>query len=457
MPEPRPAYRGVQPAPEQLAAMVRTLRRKGLGIGTGEAVDAASAMTVLGLADREQLRVGLAACLVRLVGHRGVFDAAFDLYFPAGPVARRRPEMPETDPERIRARVVDVLAGDDRTRLDAVAADAVTVLGEVAGRAGAGWSELQTRRRLELQDLEAEASGRRALVDTLSAGWAVGEVAVRAEALRTAIGTEVRRRTAELRGTGRVAEHAVPESAELTDFLQGDAAQLERLESLVRPLALRLATTLAGRRRRRSRGAVDVRATLRRSMSTGGVPFDIRHVRPRPRRPRLVLLCDMSGSVSGFSGSTISRVRALHEHLGRSRFVAFVNHPVDLTNTLRDDSEPTRDLVERILRDFELRHVHANSDYGRVFEKLAAQSGVIEPRSTLIVLGDARNNYQPSGERALEHLVRQGRRAFWLNPEPRSLWGLSDSEALRYRTLVPMHECRNAAQLARFIAELPRG
>lgn len=436
--------------------MVRTLRRKGLSIGVGESIDAAGAMAVLGLTDREQLRSGLAACLVRLARQQPVFDSAFDLYFPTGPVSTNR-VMAETDSERMAERVLELLIEGERSRVAAVASDAVTALGEVTSLAGVGWSELQTLRRLRLDDLVSEASQRRAEQGARAASWGAGEVTALAGELRAAIGTEVRRRTAELRGTQRVAEHAVLESVELTDFMLSDPAQLERLETLVRPLALRLATTLSGRQRRRSRGPIDVRATLRHSMSTGGVPFDLRRVRPRPRRPHLVLLCDMSGSVSGFSAFTVSLVRALHEHLGRSRVFAFVNHSAELTHSLRDANEHTHDLVERVLRDFELRRVHSSSDYGRVFVELASQTDVLQPHSTLIVLGDARNNYQPSGEAALRDLCRRARRAIWLNPEPRSMWGVGDSEALRYRDHVSMHECRNPAQLARFIAELPPG
>src|SRR5690606_27800748 len=118
------------------------------------------------------------------------------------------------------------------------------------------------------------------------------------DAFREMVQSEARRRSAELRGRSLVAKHAVRNSQDRVDFLTANRQQLEELRRQVQPLARVLATRLSARRRRRRRGAIDMRRTLRRAMGTGGVPMRPVYEKPRPSRPELVLLCDVSGSVA---------------------------------------------------------------------------------------------------------------------------------------------------------------
>jgi len=79
---------------------------------------------------------------------------------------------------------------------------------------------------------------------------------------------------------------------------------------------------------------------------------------------------------------------------------------------------------------------------------------VLSPRSSLLVLGDARNNYRNPEVDLLSHMVNASRHAHWLNPEPKHLWGSGDSAVPRYEGVIPMHECRSAKQLASVIDQL---
>lgn len=160
------------------------------------------------------------------------------------------------------------------------------------------------------------------------------EIRQRIEGFRRQVAVEARRRVAERRGRDEIARRAIPPTADRVDFLFAGRAQLAELRRAVQPLARKLATRLAARRRRASRGTIDLRRTLRGSLSTGGVPMRPVLRRRRPVRPELVLLCDVSGSVSGFSDFTMLLVQALHDQFSKVRVFAFVNRLDEVTPLL---------------------------------------------------------------------------------------------------------------------------
>jgi uncharacterized protein len=174
----------------------------------------------------------------------------------------------------------------------------------------------------------------------------------------------------------------------------------------------------------------------------------------RHGRPELVVLCDVSGSVAGFSHFTLLLVQALREQFSRVRVFAFVDRADEVTR-LFAPGVPTAGVMTRVLREADLVAFDGHSDYGNALAGFAERWGsAVGPRSSLLVLGDARTNYRDPKPAVLRGLVAQARHAHWLNPEPRRQWGSGDSAALRYAELMPMHECRTAAQLAEVIAGL---
>jgi len=272
------------------------------------------------------------------------------------------------------------------------------------------------------------------------------------ELLAQLVGSAARRRAAETRGRDRMTRFAVPDSAEHTDFLAANLQQFAALRAAVRPLSRKLATRLAAKRRRARRGAIDVRRTMRSSMSTGGVPVRPVYRRPRPSRPELVLLCDVSGSVAGFSGFTMLLVRALADQFSRVRVFAFVNAMDEVTDLVQQGRP---DLTTAILREARVTTWHGSSDYGEAlgdFSELYLD--VVGPRTSVLVLGDGRNNFGDANLVALQRIRDRSRRTFWLNPESRGRWGSGDSCADDYATVVDMHECRTIAQLSTFITRL---
>ncbi|WP_328734403.1 vWA domain-containing protein [Streptomyces bobili] len=448
----------------RLTGLVAALRAHGVRIGTGETVDAAQAATALGFVDRALLREGLAATLLHSADQRRVFDTVFDLYFPYG-VGAPDTGGPDSgsgtaaDRDDLRDRLAAALADNDEALTARLAIEAVDGLGGYGSSPGTdGWSAYQTLERLRPQTLLARVRD-----DVRSRGGAAGftdrlledEVRRRIDAFRALVAVEARRRVAERRGRDEIARRAVAPTADRVDFLYAGRDRLAELRRTVHPLARKLATRLAARRRRASRGAIDLRRTLRGSLSTGGVPMRPVLRRRRPARPELVLLCDVSGSVSGFSDFTMLLVQALHDQFSKVRVFAFVNRVDEITGLLRHGSADPEGLGALIRAEATLTAWHGSSDYGTALGEFAERYGAaVGPRTTVFVLGDARTNMGDPNLPAVRRILGRARRVHWLNPEPRPQWGTGDSAALDYAELVAMHECRNAHQLGALISRI---
>jgi hypothetical protein len=467
--------------PGHLVDFVGALRTHQVPVGPGETVDAAAVLGALNLLRREELREGLAAALLRRSGQRAVFDTLFELYFPIA-LGRGQSvvEVPrigdgsdgEVDLDALRDILADLLRDGDDAALRELARAVVDALGQAGGTPGQGagaslgeggrkgpprnWSAYQVLRQLSpetllakiLKDLMADNS------DAFAEEVARREIRQRIAEFRKMITEEVRRRTAETRGRDAVAKTAVPKQAEQVEFLSAYADQLAMLRKTVHPLARRLASRLAVRRKHARRGQMDLRRTLRRSMSTGGVPMRPAYRTRRPGRPELVILCDVSGSVAGFSHFTLLLVQALREQFSKVRVFAFVERSDEVTHLFAPGSD-LAGVMTRVLREAELVTFDGHSDYGGALASLVEHwPDAVGPRSSLLILGDARTNYRDPNLAVLKRLIGQARHSHWLNPEPRRQWGSGDSAALRYADLLPMHECRTVAQLTDVVESL---
>jgi hypothetical protein len=457
----------------RLVGFVEALRSKGIPAGPSESVDAAAVMRVLGLENRALLREGLAAALVRRGGQRDIFDKTFDLFFPlaTGATQTVRDQEDELTIEDLRDLLTMALAENDLRTLEQVAELAVDALGRVGeGTAGqGGFSAYQTLDRMQPQTtlvaaLAARGSGGSgtgrgsggggggAGSEELTERLAPAEIRRNIQIFRELVASEARRRTAEERGREVVTKHAVQAGGDRIEFLSANRQQLEELRSAVRPLSRKLATRLAARRHRARRGRIDIRRTLRRSMGTGGIPIRPAYAKPHPSRPELVLLCDVSGSVAGFSNFTMLLVQALSDQFSKIRVFAFINAMAEVTDLVKADQG---DLNARISNEARITKWHTSSDYGEAFADFVdLYLDAVGPRTSVLILGDARNNNQDPNLAALHQIAQKAKRVFWLNPEYHLRWGLGDSLAPVYADVVDMFECRNIDQLSRFIGRL---
>lgn len=448
---------------------VRALRAAGLPVSLSEDLDAVTALGKVNWCDRRTVHDTYAATLVKKHAQRPTFDALFDLYFPAMVgdatgatfATEQSPEKPVGDNldalETMRRRIRRALRESDLDDqlLRRLAAESVSLFGTDPGRTNGAspWSAYETLQSLDVQHLVDQ------LVDGLVRdGFAyeeAGSVAQRRlTELISAVHADIDRRITEREGPDRRAAGQVRPTIEKLAFTEAGHADLAAMRREVYPLARRLATRMAKERRSLGGGPVDFRRTIRASMATGGVPLTTHHRPKRPHRTDLVVLCDVSGSVAHFARFTLMFVYALREAFRGMRAFTFVDDIREVTEQLRPEADPT-EVIAGLAGSTREAVLAGRTHYGRVFERFAAEHGqMLGPRTTLLIIGDARSNYSTLGDATLRELAAAAKRAIWLNPEPRRTWGVGDSAATVYADIVEMVECRNLEQLAGFVHDL---
>ncbi len=231
-----------------------------------------------------------------------------------------------------------------------------------------------------------------------------------------------------------------------------DRRDMERMRALVRVMARRLATRYARIRRRDRRGHLDARRTLRRNMAWGGVPFRTVWKQRKIEKPKLFVLCDVSGSVAQVAQFLLLFVYSLQEALSGVRAFAFASEMIEVSEILeREEIEPA---IARVMG----RIGFGSSNYGTAFEDFEkGWMEAVDSRSTVIVLGDGRGNRTEPRVDIVQRLAERSKRILWLNPEHPASWGTGDSDMLRYAPHCGVAtQCATLRQLERVISEMLR-
>ena len=463
-----------------LAGFVRALRAAGAESSTAEALDAARAVALLGYASRADLKAALGLALAKSESDRLVHDRVFDLYFSAprlagegalGPTGAAQAVPPTAAAPAPAAgaptaaacagqaagqpadRLQGLAAGYGPQASEAAATDLQLALSHAAAAAGIDGISLftqaveLTRRMLQalgieeldarlLQLLQSDSSAAQAQAQALQATRATLQRAARAYVDRAfelygrpateAFMTEV----AVHRPLGRVA----PE-------------EMARMQAAVRRMARRLAERHGRRQRAQRRGRLDMRRTLRANAGHGGMPFDLHFRHRRREQPRLVVVCDVSGSVAAQVRFLLLFLYALHGVVGELRSFAFSNRLQEVSALL--EQLPFDDAIALILKEVGM----GSTDYGRAWSDLHERHlDAIDRRTTLLVLGDGRSNGTPPRLDLFADLAQRAKRVVWLCPEPPGRWGSGDSALLRYRPWCPaLTHCATVADLERAI------
>ncbi|HWJ81702.1 MAG TPA: VWA domain-containing protein [Nocardioides sp.] len=456
---------------ERHLGFVEALRGAGLSVSLAEDLDAVAALGTVGWGDREQVRAVLAATMVKKQAQRTTFDTLFDVYFPAlvgDGVSAAADEDADAAPatsrdnaealEAFREQLAEALERGDEQRLRQLAAEMVGRFGAMPGR-GPGmssWSAYTALQRVAPQELvDRVVAGLLGDVDDEAAGEDARRTAGRRLGAFTGmVENDARRRIAEEKGPDHVADVTVRPAIDRLAFMAARRSDLDEMRREIYPLARRLATRLTKEHHARRRGPLDFRRTVRASVGTGGVPLTTYHRPKRAHRSDLVVLCDVSGSVANFASFTLLFMFALREVFQSMRAFTFIDHVHEVTGHFRPGADPVD-----VLADLSASASHAalwgRTNYGRAFTKFEeSYADALGPRTTLLILGDARSNYTDLSEDVLRRLAGSVKRSYWLNPEHQRNWGTGDSAAPTYGQVVPMVECRNLVQLSDFAHDL---
>ncbi|MEU7001126.1 VWA domain-containing protein [Nonomuraea sp. NPDC046570] len=441
---------------------VHALREAGLPVSLAEGLDAVHALRVIDLSERESLRAAYAATLVKRPAYRPGFDVLFDLWFPPSTTGlhntiNREKSLQDAPVNELREQLAELLTQSTDAEMREFAREMVQRFGQQpAGPGRQNWFSYSVMRALSPETLmarilQAVLAGRER--GGLAEKTARQRVAANTKRFEEAVAADVRRRIAEDSGIDRIARSSVRPPLDQLDFLRVTKADLARLRREVHPLARRLAARLTIKHRHGKRGRLDFRRTMRASLQSGGVPLTTHFKPPRPHKPELVILCDTSDSVSSFAHFTLLLTYALREQFTKVRAFGFVDTVDEITKFF----VPGADVVEamtRLANEADMVRF-GRTNYGHSFERFTERYGdAIGPRTSLLILGDARSNYQPPALDTLKRLAGGARHAHWLNPEPVAQWDTGDSLATSYGSVVPMRECRNVAQLTAFIEDL---
>jgi hypothetical protein len=233
--------------------------------------------------------------------------------------------------------------------------------------------------------------------------------------------------------------------------------QLEDLRGIVTRLAAQLRSRAALRQRRGGSGNLDAKRTIRANMRYGGVPMTI-HYRQRHLKPKLVVICDLSISMRPVASFMLLLIYALQDQISRTRSFAFIHDLTDISTYFAESR--TEKAIQDVMYDVRPPYSYA-TDLGQSLETLCSDfMDSIDPRTTVIVLGDGRNNHNDPNLQKFELVKRRARRVIWLNPEPPHMWGRYDpgslnSDMLEYAELCDaVHYVSNLRQLVNAVDTL---
>ncbi|MHB8243765.1 MAG: vWA domain-containing protein [Acidimicrobiales bacterium] len=500
-----------------LTGFVGELRRSGLPVSVTEAADAADAVRHLPLEDRQAIKYALGATLVKSSAHWRAFDTAFEVYFSMrGPQydiagdddltgggskedAAGGPGRQEgrgdgesgaggselVSPEELAAMLYKALRDGDQAMLGAIARLAVgRFAGMEPGRPVGGTYYLyRTLRNLDLEGVlkrlvgEArasvaagpmkEGSGEAPVPGPILRGRELGrltpleerlledEYKARIDELRGEIEAEIRRRLVADRGVEALAKSLRKPLPEDVDFMHATREDLVLMRRAIQPLTRKLQARLARKRRHLRRGALDFRATMRHSLSYGGVPAEPRFRHPRPTKPEIFIIADISGSVAAFARFTLHLVHAIAAQFSQVRSFVFIDG-IDEVTQIFERTETVTEAVHRVNQEADVVWVDGHSDYGHALNVFFQRWGrEVGPKTSIILLGDARSNYHSPEAWVVKELRHRARHVYWLNPEPRAYWGSGDSIIEHYAQFCDgVYECRNLRQLEAFVEHL---
>ncbi len=449
-----------------------------------ENLDAMRALEFVSLDDREMFKSVLRATLVKHHRHQRAFDTVFDVYFSlfsrgigddaddvldAVAVANRDGAVLGTGSpvsrEELAAMLLRALATMDRDELRRLATMAVQQFaGMEPGRPVGGTYYLyRTLRQLDLDDLAARLMGEARARGEIQEGELADRLAheefqQRLKELRELIEEEIRRRLVADRGIEAMARALRKPLPEDIEFMHATREEMLALQRAVYPLTRAMAARLAQRRRRRHRGHLDFRKTVRASLSYGGVPAEPKFRHPHPSKPEIMVVADVSGSVASFARFTLQFVYAMASQFSKVRSWVFIDGIDEVTRYFQE-SEDITEAVQRVNAEADVIWVDGHSDYGHAFEVFHQRHyAEITPKTSIILLGDARNNYHASEAWVVDELRKRGRHVYWLDPEPRGYWDTGDSIVSEYgRYCDGVFECRNLRQLQQFVATIAEG
>lgn len=445
-----------------LTRFIKALRGAGVPVSTAETLDAASVVEQVGFADRARLKTALALTLAKTPQDKAHFARCFDDFFRfADSVVPPTPAAASPAPPQGGAgdaggggsgaggqggqgepsELAQLLAQGDQPALEARLAKAM--------QTAKVWQiRVITQKGLFARRV-MQAMGAQALDEQLMALEQRGDpAAIPLRAARTALQQQVIEQVnREFLLQARAEGQQLRERA-MRDVSLRDLHEFRDVQTLVQRMARRLMASHSRRQQVARRGALDMRRTLAASVRHDGLPLRLHWKTTRRSRAQVVVICDVSSSVAAAARFLLLFLYTVNEVLPRVRSFAFASRFGEVSHFFAGSNDATA-AVDQVLAEY----AGSGTDYAGMLEQFWRDNeSTLTSQTTVIILGDARNNNLPPGQQWLQRISERVRQVLWLNPEGRSRWGSGDSEMPAYlpycRHALP---CRNLAQLERFV------
>jgi uncharacterized protein with von Willebrand factor type A (vWA) domain len=465
---------------KKVVEFTNLLRKAGVRVSTAEALDAFVALDEMSLDERELFKDALRTTMVKRSDDIPTYDRLFDLFWSGfhdllrDQLAQALAGMgPDFDLDEVLGALREVLEnmdldlsalaqsllGLDTSQLEQL----IRQSGEETGVEGIQ-NMLQigffSRRILEQMGFEGAGEELRELLERLReqglAEERVQELAQLMKAVQDAVRRAVRGFTElELdKQNHDYLERFRRQSLEEKSFYNLTEEDIRKMREVVDRLAQKLKSVISMRRRRERKGKFDLKSTMRRNLVHGGVPFALVFRQRKREKPKLAILCDISSSVSNVCRFMLQFTYSLQEAFTKIRSFVFVAELGEVTSLFRDND--VYNAIDLALDGGDVINPYTRSDFGMAFftfwrDFLAA----VDHRTTVVVIGDARNNYSEPRVWCLREIQKKARNLIWINPESPGAWGFGDSVMDKYLPYCDVaEECRNLKQLSRMVDRL---
>ena len=450
-----------------LTNFIKALRAADIPVSIGESIDALKTVSVTGYDDREFMKNALSCVVAKTPEEKDIYNDLFDLYFSRDTSQEAMSNLSEDqngtgepsesdepggdpseggDPSDAVDQLREMIEGSDPSALARALEAAARQVGVEEIRFSTQRGVMARRmldqmgmRQLEGQMIELRGSGgdgdqeeaealseiRSELIDA-SRNYVEQQYAIFGEA-----------------ATERFMEDYI-QKARLTEIGPHD---MDRLQTIIRKIAKRLAAKHSRRRKRRNRGQLNIRKTMRENASTEGIPFKTIWKQKKRERAKVVVICDVSGSVAAYARFLLMLIYGLNEVIPDIKSFAFSHRLVDISDELENND--VKEAVKQVIKEVG----QGSTDYGAALGTLQTDYwDCIDRRTTVIILGDGRSNYGNPRIDVMRELQGQAKKVIWLCPEHPSMWGTGDSEIPRFKPFCTlMQQCRTVKDLERVV------
>jgi uncharacterized protein with von Willebrand factor type A (vWA) domain len=433
---------------ERMIRFITALRAGGVRISLAESADAFQAVDLMGVQEREGFRLGLRSTLVKDASALPIFDELFPLFFDGADDQQMQNLMEEMTPEeaqmlaqalrqfneQLRKMMERLLRGEQLSQEELERLGQMVGLNRTDDLRYRDWLTQRMMRALRFEDVQ------KALQEMMELLQQMGMSKERMEQMRELLkGNQkaLQEQMSHFAGQ-RIAENMAeqPPDAGVDDLMDRpfnalSDRDMDRLRKEVQRLANRLRSRIALRQKRAKTGQLDAKSTIRNSLKHGGVPFEIKH-RDHRLKPKLVVICDVSTSMRHCSELMLSLVYALQDLITKTHAFAFIDHLEYISPDFV--GHEAKDAIQEVL--VRLPPGYYSTDLGGSLENFAHDyMDTVDGRTTLLVVGDGRNNYNNPRLDLFQNMARRARRTLWINPEAPMMWGSGDSDMLKYAPL----------------------